>query len=45
MMIPDKKLPASVIEKFERDLKNVANIKDKNEKLSWTRRRRRLRQW
>ena len=42
MMIPDAKLPASVIEKFERDLKNVANIKDKNEKLSWTRRKKKI---
>ena len=42
MMIPDTKLPASVIEKFERDIKNVANIKDKNEKLSWTRRKKKI---
>jgi hypothetical protein len=29
-------------EKQERDLKNVANIKDKNEKLSWTRRQKKI---
>lgn len=33
--IPDK-------DKQERDLKNVANIKDKNEKLSWTRRQKKI---
>ncbi len=41
-MIPNPKLPASIIERQERDLKNVANIKDKNEKLSWTRRKRKI---
>lgn len=29
-------------DKKERDLKNVANIKDKNEKLSWTRRQKKI---
>jgi hypothetical protein len=29
-------------DKQERDLKNVANIKDKNEKLSWTRRQKKI---
>lgn len=29
-------------ERQERDLKNVANIKDKNEKLSWTRRQKKI---
>lgn len=29
-------------DKRERDLKNVANIKDKNEKLSWTRRQKKV---
>lgn len=30
------------LDKQERDLKNVANIKDKNEKLSWTRRQKKI---
>ncbi len=32
----------SLTDQQERDLKNVANIKDKNEKLSWSRRQKRM---
>lgn len=35
-------LVVSENDKKERDLKNVANIKDKNEKLSWTRRQKKI---
>lgn len=34
----------SVSEKQEKDLKNVSSIPDKNEKLSWTRRQKRIEQ-
>lgn len=32
----------TTLDRQERDLKNVANIKDKNEKLSWTRRQKKI---